>query len=385
MSIPVSYNFRNIVARRATSLFTISGIALTVAVVLGIMGLVSGLRHSFTTTGRNDQLLVTRKSSTSELISSLSRRDFQIVKGIPGIAHDEGGGVLASHEMVTVITLEGAAEDRSMNVNLRGLASVGIAMRGMRITEGRMFNPGGREVVVGSAIARRYPGARVGSEMQFGRGRWRVVGIADGGATAYSSEVFADLNLASADYGRTEVLSSALIRVEPGAVARVQAALIDDRRLNVDAKPETSYYAEQTSAALPIQFMGVVVAVIMAAGSVLSAMNTMFAAVAKRSREIGTLRILGFSRVQILLSFLVESLVLSAAGGLLGILLVLPMRNWTTSIGSLKTFAEMSFQFRLSPDLMAAGFIFALTIGAIGGLLPASSAARKEILDALRS
>lgn len=386
MGIPLSYNLRNLVVRKTTSIFTVLGVALTVAVLLSVLGLVNGLRRSFTTTGHPAHLLVLRKGSTSELISNVSRNDFQVIKVMPGIARTPEGEPMASLEMVTVINVDTVDTAGGMNVNLRGLAPNGFWMRdGLKLREGRMFNPGRREAVVGLAIARRCPSARLGGKLEFGRGVWDVVGIMDGGATAYSSEVFVDANLVSTDYGRTAVLSSALLRVEPGHASSVKQMLADDRRLNAEAMPEREYYSRQTSSALPIQFMGTVVALIMAVGSVFSAMNTMFAAVARRSPEIGTLRTLGFSRVQILLSFLVESLLLSAAGGVVGVLLVLPLRNWTTSIGSFVTFSETSFRFQFGPSAVAAGILCGMLIGAVGGLVPAASAARKEILTALRS
>jgi putative ABC transport system permease protein len=386
MGIPLSYNLRNLVVRRTTSIFTVAGVALTVAVLLSVLGLVNGLRRSFTSTGHPDHLLVLRKGSTSELISTVSRNDFQVMKVMPGLARTPEGEPLASHEMITVINIDTPDAPGGMNINLRGLAPIGFGMRDrLKLTEGRMFTPGRREAVVGSAVARRCPAARLGGRLQFGKGVWDVVGIMDGGATAYSSEVFVDANLISTDYERTAVLSSALLRVEPGRAQSVKQMLIDDRRLNAEALPEREYYSRQTSSALPIQFMGTVVALIMAVGSVFSAMNTMFAAVARRSPEIGTLRTLGFSRVQILASFLVESLLLSAAGGIVGVVLVLPLRNWTSSIGSFVTFSETSFRFQFGPGAMAAGILCGLLIGAVGGLVPAASAARTEILNALRS
>lgn len=385
MGIPISYNIRNLVVRKTTTLFTVVGVALTVAVLVSVLGLVTGLRHSFAVTGNPMHLLLMRKSSTSELISSVSREDFQVIKVKPGIARNAAGEPMASLEMVTVINLDNGETAGGMNVNLRGLQPIGFEMRDVKMASGRMFRPGHREAVVGMAIANKYPAARVGGKLEFGRGIWDVVGVMDGGVSAYNSEVFVDSNIISTDYQRTAVLSSVLLRVEPGMAEAVRQSVIDDRRLNVDAEFEREYYAEQTNAALPIQFMGGAVAIIMAAGSVLSAMNTMFSAVARRGPEIGTLRILGFSRVQILSSFLIESVILSGIGGVIGVLAVLPLRNWSTSVGSFKTFAEVSFQFRMGPEVMLAGVVFAIGIGAVGGMIPATLAARKEILEALGS
>jgi ABC-type antimicrobial peptide transport system permease subunit len=273
-----------------------------------------------------------------------------------------------------------------MNVTLRGLLPVGIEMREqLRLLAGRWFESGKRELVVGKSIAARFPGAALGRRLEFGRGSWTVVGIMDAGRSVANSEIFADLNQLSADYNRSEVLSSCLIRaVDPVAVQALINDLSSDRRLNVTALTERDYYQRQTVSGAPIQYIGTVVAVIMAIGSSFAAMNTMYAAVARRAREIGTLRVLGFSRLSILSSFLIESLLLSLLGGVLGFLLVLPLNGMTTGIGNFFTFSEIAFDFRIGPSSLIGGLLFALTMGAVGGLFPAAMAARKEILTALR-
>jgi putative ABC transport system permease protein len=303
-----------------------------------------------------------------------------------GIARSKSGEPMVSLEMVTVINLENAENPEGMNVTLRGVAPIGMEMReNLKIDEGRWFQQGRREIVVGKSIAARYPGARLGSKLQFGRGDWEVVGIMSAGNSAVNSEIFADLNQAAGDYNRSEVLSSALIRATDEVAAQALINdLKDDRRLNVDAVKEKAYYEQQTTSARPVQFLGTFVAIIMAVGSCFAAMNTMYAAVARRSKEIGTLRVLGFSRGSILLSFFLESLLLSVIGGILGCLLVLPLNNITTGIGSFQTFSEIAFNFRVTPTVMAAGVAFALVMGALGGLFPARNASKKEILVALR-
>jgi ABC-type antimicrobial peptide transport system permease subunit len=207
----------------------------------------------------------------------------------------------------------------------------------------------------------------------------------DAGRSAANSEVFCDLNQLSADYNRSEALSAALLRARDAA--GVQALINDiqsDRRVNVSAMTERAYYEQQTSSGAPILALGTFVSIIMAVGSCFAAMNTMYAAVSRRSAEIGTLRVLGFSRLGILTSFVIEALLLSLAGGLIGILLVLPLTNVTTGFGNFVTFSEISFNFRVTPQIAAVGIGFALLMGLLGGLFPASSAARKEILSALR-
>ncbi len=386
MKIPISYNIRNLIRRRTTTIMTALGIALTVAVLLSVFALVEGLRTSLSATGHPLHLLVTRKGSTAELNSSMTQEQFQIIKVKPGIAQTPSGEPMASLELITVIILESPENPAGVNISVRGLTTTGFAMReGVRIAEGRMFQPGRREIVVGKGLAKRYPKASIGSKLEFGRGEWDVVGVMDGGRSAANSEIFCDLAQLASDQNREAGLSSALIRAtDRAAMQALMNDLPEDRRLNVDAVSEKSYYESQTSSAAPIQFLGIFVAIIMAIGSSFAAMNTMYAAVARRSAEIGTLRVLGFSKLGILISFLIESLLLSLLGGIIGCLLVLPLNNFTTGIGSFITFSEFTFDFRITPGIMLTGIAFALVMGALGGLFPASSAARKQILTALR-
>jgi putative ABC transport system permease protein len=385
MAIPLSYNLRNLVVRKTTTVVTALGIALTVAVLLAVLALVNGLQTAFKSSGNPLQILVMRKGSNAELSSAVTREVFQNLKSMAGIAR-EGDQPVASLEMVTVINLPSVDSPNGMNVTLRGILPNGIRMRdNLKLQDGRWFQAGQREVVVGKSIAKRYPGAQMGKKMRFGRGEWEVVGVMDGGKSAVNSEIFGDLNQISSDFNRPDGLSSALLRAtDEAAVPALINSLNDDRRLGVLAQTEKEYYESQTNSGALLQFLGIFIAVIMAVGSSFAAMNTMYAAVARRAREIGTLRVLGFSRGSILFSFLIESLLLSALGGLLGCLLVLPLNNITTAVGSFVTFSEIAFNFRVSPQIMAAGLAFALVMGALGGLFPARMAARKEILTALR-
>jgi putative ABC transport system permease protein len=386
LAIPISYNIRNLMVRKTTTLMTALGIALTVAVLLAILALVDGLRTSLSATGNPLHVLVMRKGSTSELTSNFSREAYQDLKFKPGIARSKSGEPMASLEMITVILLEGPENPDGINITLRGLQPVGLEMReNVHLVAGRMFETGKREIIAGRGVAERYAMAALGKKLRFGRGEWTVVGVFDAGRSAANSEIFADLNQVSSDYNRTEVLSSTLVRATDAVAA--QALINDlqsDRRFNVMALTEKAYYEQQTVSAAPVQAMGLFVAVIMAVGSSFAAMNTMYAAVARRSAEIGTLRVLGFSKAGILFSFFLESLLLSLLGGALGCLLVLPLNNLQTAVGSFITFAEIQFAFRIGPGTIVAGLVFALVMGAAGGLFPARTAARKEILTALR-
>jgi putative ABC transport system permease protein len=384
VKLPISYNLRNLVVRKTTTIMTALGIALTVAVLVADLALVNGLRTAFQDSANPLHILVLRKGSNSEVSSGVARQVYQDLRFNPGIARNSAGEPMASLEVVTVINLPSIDSPQGMNVTLRGLMPLGIDMREVAILEGRWFQAGQRGVVVGKSVAKRYPGARLGKRLRFGRGEWEVVGVLDGGQSAINSEIWGDLNQISSDFNRQDNGSSVLVRAAAGTVPALVRSLEEDRRLNVSATTERAYYDSQMAAGAPLQYLGILVSVIMAVGSSFAAMNTMYAAVARRATEIGTLRALGFSRASILLSFLLESLLLSLIGGILGCLLVLPLNNITTAVGSFVTFSEIAFNFRVGPSAMAAGVAFALIVGALGGFFPARAAARKEIVTALR-
>jgi len=386
MAIPLSYNLRNLVVRKTTTIMTALGIALTVAVLLAVLALVNGLKTALQSTGDPLDVMVLRKGSDSELVSNMERGDFQTLKFLPGIARNSRNEPLASLEMVTIVNLVSVDAPDGTNVTLRGMMPVGRELRPtMHLVAGRWFDTGKRELVVGESIAKRFPAARLGNKLHFGRGDWDIVGVMTAGKSAANSEMLTDLNQVASDFDRIDVLSSILARAQDEVAAdALVKSISSDQRMNVSAQSEKSYYDAQTSSGLPVELLGIFVSVIMAVGSSFAAMNTMFAAVARRSREIGTLRVLGFSRGSILLSFFVESVLLSALGGVIGCLLVLPLNGITTGVGNFTTFSETSFNFSVSPGIMAAGVGFAVALGAIGGFFPARSASRKEILTALR-
>jgi ABC-type antimicrobial peptide transport system permease subunit len=386
MAIPIAYNLRNLVVRKTTTVMTAIGIGLTVAVLVADLALVEGLKTAFKATGHPLQLVVMRKGSNAEMSSTVTREAFQTLKAEPRLAVNEAREPLASPEILTVINLPSVDSPAGMNLTVRAMSQVGVEMRGAKIQPGgRWFQSGQREIVVGKSVVKRYPNAQPGKRLRFGRGEWEVVGVFDAGDSAFNGEIWGDLNQVGADYNRQDTFSSVLVRA--GDAATLQAltnSLNDDQRLGVTVMREREYYEQQTASGAPLQFFGLLVAVIMAVGSSFAAMNTMYAAVARRAKEIGTLRVLGFSRGSILLSFLIESLLLALIGGVFGCLLALPINGVTTGVGSFATFSEIAFDFRVGPSSMLAGIIFALVVGAIGGLFPAGSAARKEILTALR-
>jgi putative ABC transport system permease protein len=386
MAIPISYNLRNLVVRKTTTIMTAVGIAMTVAVLLAVLALGAGLRTAFEAAGDPLHVLVLRKGGNAELTSVVSQESFQVIKNYPGIAKGPDGQPLASLEMVTIIDVVNPENPHGgMNVTLRGITLRGTAMRKLKLASGRWFTPGQREIVVGKNIEKRSPDAKLGKQLKFGKGYWTIVGIMDGGESAVNSEIFGDLNQISSDFNRPDALSSVLIQAtDETAVPALINSMKDDRRLTVDPITEKAYYENQTSASAPIQFLGIFVSIIMAVGSSFAAMNTMYAAVARRAKEIGTLRVLGFTKGSIELSFLFESVVLCLLGGALGCLIALPLNNVTTGIGSFVTFSEISFNFRVTPKIMLIGLVFSTILGALGGFFPARQAARKEILTALR-
>ncbi len=386
MAIPLAYNLRNLKERKTTTIMTALGIALTVAVLLSVAAMFQGLQRSLASTGHPLNLLVMRKGATAELNSIMTPQNFQIIKAKPGIARGNNEEPLASLELVTVIVLESSA-NVEMNITVRGITPAGWDIReGVRVIEGRRFQPGRREAVVGKGVVARYPAAHLGGKLTFGRGEWDVVGVLDAGTSAANGEVFVDLNQIASDQRREEALSSVLIRAtDPVTLHALINDLTTDRRFVFDAVTEKAYYESQTRSAAPLITIGAIASVFMAIGSSFAAMNTMYAAVARRSAEIGTLRVLGFSRLSILTSFFIESLLLSLLGGIIGCLLVLPLNNFTTGVGSFVTFSEITFNFTVTPMIMAAGITFALVLGGFGGLFPAASAAGKQILAALRA
>jgi putative ABC transport system permease protein len=385
MAIPIAYNLRNLVVRKTTTIMTALGIALTVAVLLAILALVNGLRTTLGASGDPLHVMVLRKGSDSEVVSNFTRTQFQDLKFKRGIAAGSDGQPLASLEVVSSVSLANVDNPDGVSVVVRGLQPAGIATRrNVHIAQGRWFQAGRREVVIGQSVAKRFPAAHLGGQIHFGRGDWLIVGVMDAARGAQDSEIWGDLNQVSPDLQRIEVLSSALVEATDAVTA--QALINDlnaDQRLDVHALSEKEYYELQTTQAAPIEYTGVFVSLIMAVGSCFAAMNTMYAAVARRAREIGTLRVLGFSRFSILFSFFLESLLLAALGGVLGCLLVAPLNGLTTAVGS-TNFAELAFDFRITPQIMAEGVLFALVMGTLGGMFPARMASNKEILTALR-
>jgi putative ABC transport system permease protein len=386
MAIPIKYNIRNMVLRKGLTVMTALGIALTVTTAVFIMALLAGLQKAFQSTGNPLNVLVLRKGSTSELTGPFPQENFQTLKTLLGIAKDKGGEPFVSGEITVVIVLPRKDGSGEANVTVRGLMQDGLELRPtVKLADGRWFTPGQREVVVSKSIRKRFTHANVGDAVEFGKGSWKVVGVFDAGGMAYESEIWGDVNQMSSDFDRQGVYSSAYLRATDAVAAdALKHRVSDDQRLKLDGMLEPEYYATQTKSGAVIQFIGWLVAAIMAIGSSFAAMNTMYAAVAYRSREIATLRVIGFSRPSILTSFVLEAVLLSLLGAVVGIILMLPFNGMTTGTQNQVTFSEVVFGLQMTPGVVTAAIIFALVMGLFGGIFPAWHASRREILAALR-
>jgi putative ABC transport system permease protein len=395
MAIPISYNIRNLKLRKGLTVMTALGIALTVTTAVFLMALLAGLQRAFVTSGDPLNVLVMRKGSTAELSGGFDATLFNTLKTLPGIAKDGQGEPLASGEWVVVAVLPRKDGTGEVNVSVRGLMPAGLTLRSMetgtdkkpklKLVTGRWFTTGQREVVVGKSIHDRFAGANVNDNLDFAKGQWKVVGIFDSGGTAYDSEIWGDLNQIAVDFDRTGGLGSAYLRATDAVAAdALKNRVSDDQRLKLEGTLETDYYKKQTNSGGAIKYIGFVVAVIMAIGSSFAAMNTMYAAVAYRAREIATLRVIGFSRPSILTSFVLESLLLSLLGAAVGIILMLPFNGMSTGVGNNVTFSETVFSLHMTAGVVLIAVAFAMVMGLLGGFAPAWQAARQEILTALR-
>jgi putative ABC transport system permease protein len=394
MAIPISYNVRNLRLRKGLTVMTALGIALTVTTAIFLMALLAGLHRAFVNSGNPLNVLVLRKGSEAELSGGFDASLYPTLKTLPGIAKDSHGEPMTSGEWVVVIILPRRDGTGEVNVTVRGMMPDGLEMRqlpgpdnhpGVKLVAGEWFHTGQREVVVSKSIRDRFTHANIGETMEFGKGSWKVVGVFDAGGSAYESEVWGDVNQMASDFDRQGGFSSAYLHAtDPIAADALKNRVSDDQRLKLEGMLETDYYAKQTSSGAPIKVIGIVVAFIMAIGSIFAAMNTMYAAVAYRGREIATLRVIGFSRPSILTSFVLESLLLALLGAAAGILLMLPFNGMQTGTSNAVTFSEVVFALRITPQVAMYAIAFALIMGFVGGLAPAWHAARQNILNALR-
>jgi putative ABC transport system permease protein len=386
MALPLTYNFRNVLVRWRSTLATIVGIALVVAVFVLVQSLAVGLEKSAANTGDPRNLMLVRKGSTAESTSLVSLEQLRILHYWPQIARDAAGQPVISADLICLISQPRIDGHGEANVSVRGVSPLGVALRPqVKLVSGRWFTPGRREVTVSHKLASRFAGFAVGDTFRTAGKAVTVVGKFDGGNSAFDSEVWMDADEARALFDRDEYSSFLVRTTSPEAGQALISRIEADRRLTLLAEPEVKYYGDQTATALPIRMLGNFLATAMSIGAVFAAMNTMYASVGARTREIGTLRVLGFRRRTILAGFVVEGALLAAIGGALGCLLALPMHGVSTGTMSFNSFSETVFQFRITPWLAAKGMIFAVVVGVIGSLLPAIRAARLPVITALKS
>jgi len=389
MKIPISYNLRSMRARRATTLVTALGVSLVVFVFTASLMLNYGLRKTLVETGSTTNAVAIRKSAQSEMQSIVSRESAAILAAQPEVARDEKGQALASAESVVLINLRKRGNDEPSNVTIRGVGQQSLAIRPqVRILEGRPWTPGSTEVIAGRRIAEQFQGCGLGETVRFGSRDWTVVGLFEAGGSGFESEIWGDVDQLMQAYGRP-VFSSVTVQLASPAATNLVALkdrAADDPRITADLFSEREYYESQTQTmSIFISILGNVISALFSLGAIVGAMITMYATVSNRTTEIGTLRALGFRRRNILATFMVESILLSLLGGLVGVGLASLMQLVTVSTTNWDTFSEVAFAFALSPGIVAAGLVFAAVMGLVGGFLPAVRAARLGIVDALRT
>ena len=387
MTIPFSYVVRNVAARRLTTALTAGGMALVVYVFATVLMLAAGLKATLVSTGQDDNIVVIRRGAQSEVQSGVDRTQAGVVESLPDIAIGEDGQKLISKEPVVLINLPKRGTNKSSNVVIRGVTPNGLELRPqVRLVEGRMFRPGTSEVITGRAIADGFQGAGVGETLRFASRDWTVVGVFDAGRTGFSSEIWGDAEQMLQGFRRLGFSALIFRLADSDRFDAVKSTIESDPRLTLEAKRETRFYADQSeSLAKFISYLGTTISVIFSIGAIIGAMITMYASVASRTAEIGTLRALGFPRTAILVAFLVEALTLGLLGGVIGIVAASFMQALSISTMNFQTFAEIAFSFTMTPGIVAASLAFALAMGFVGGFLPAARAARMKIVDALRA
>ena len=387
MAIPFVYNFRSVRARWTSSIVAVLGIAGTVGVFVAMLSLARGFRATLVASGSDDNAIVLRAGATSEMMSGIKLEDIKILQDAPGVARASDAPLVTS-EVVVVAPFPLRATGTDANAQVRGVsANVLTIRRNVKIVQGRMFQPGLAELIVGKNASSSYSGLTLGNTVNFGGGHWQVVGIFDAGGSSFDSEVWCDARVLDDVYKRpSNIFQSATVHLSsPGAFEQFKDAVTSDRRLNFDVTREIDYYAKQSTRMTQlITILGGLVAFVMAIGAVFGALNTMYSAVAERGREIATMRALGFGGGAVVFSFLVEALLISFVGGAIGCVAVLPLNGLTTGTMNWQTFSQLAFAFRITPALLLAGIVFALLMGLLGGLPPAIRAAWRPVAVALR-
>jgi len=387
MGIPYYYSFRNLWTRRLTTALTASGMGLVVFVFAATLMLADGLQKTLVQTGSPENVVVIRRSSNSEVQSSVERAQAALLETEPEVAIGANGAPLFAKELVVLINLQKRGSNKPANVVIRGVGSQSFLLRpSVVLKEGRLPRPGSAEVIAGESIARRFKGGGLGETVRFGMRDWTVVGVFDAGSTGFSSEIWGDVDQLMQAF-RRPVYSSVIFRLRDSTAFDAYKARVEaDPRLTVEAKRETRYYLDQSEAMSRfLKILGLVLTSVFSIGAVIGAMITMYAAVANRVSEIGTLRALGFQKSSILAAFVLESLFLGLLGGLLGVGAASFMQLITISTMNWQSFSELAFSFALTFGTVWKSLLFAMGMGFVGGVLPAVRAARLSIVDALRA
>ena len=388
MAIPFSYNVRSVAARWKTTIVSILGIAGTVGVFVAMLAMARGFQATLIASGSSSNSIIRRAGSSSEMDSGVSLDQARVVADASQVSRNADGVPLSSPELVVIGAFQLIKSGTDANTQIRGMTPLALEVRpSVTISEGRFFNPGLAELVVGSNAVQTYRGLELGSSIAFGGQDWKVIGIFDAGGSAFDSEIWCDHTVLAQTFDRpTNLYSSVTVRLNsPTDFDAFKDALTSDPRLTIQVEREAEYYAKQSQiVSTLIRVLGFLVAFVMAIGAVFGALNTMYSAVAARAREIATMRALGFGGGSVILSFMFESLLISLIGGILGCIAVLPLNGFTAGTMNWQTFSHLAFAFRVTPGLLMAGVFFALFMGFVGGVLPAVRAARLQVAHALR-
>ena len=387
MSIPLNYVARNLWARRLTTLLTAGGLALVVFVFATVLMMDEGLKRTLVTTGELDNVVVIRKGAETEIQSGISREQASVIEMHPAVALGARGERMVSKETVVLISLLRAGDGKPSNVVIRGTSDKGFALRPqVKIREGRLFRPGASEIIVGTSIAARFSNTGIGQQIKFAQREWTVVGVFYSGGSGFDSEVWGDAEQLMQAF-RRNVYSAMVARLSDiNRFDQFRAEVTEDPRLTQEMKREQTFYSDQSKALSTfINVLGLTLSVIFSIGAMIGAMITMYASVASRVNEIGTLRALGFRQGAVLWAFLAEALLLGCVGGVVGLALASLMQLASFSTINFQTFADLSFRFVLTADIAVKTLLFAVTMGFAGGFLPAFRAARLKIVDALRA
>ncbi|MER2536172.1 MAG: FtsX-like permease family protein [Rhizobiaceae bacterium] len=385
--LSIRFAARNLIARRLTSALTIAGMAL-VAFVFGIVLMMSaGLRETLGSTGSPSNVVVIRQGSPTEVQSTITRDQAGNIESMPGLATGEQGQPMVSREVLVLVNMPRRGRDGVANIVVRGTTANGLALRPQaKLVDGRAFQPGSSEVMIGSALARGNIGLRIGDRIEFGLRHWTVVGVFGAGNSGFDSEIWGDSNQMMQAF-RRQAFSSLVVGLrDSDTYGLFSRALAQRNRLGLEAKPETKFYADQSEGmARFISVLGQTISVIFSIGAIIGATITMYASVASRTREIGTLRALGFRRSSILASFLQEALLLGFVAGVVGLAAAASLQRMEISTTNIQTLSEVVFRLTLTPAIAVQVLLFSVFMGALGGLLPANRASRLQIVDALRN